>query len=369
MNLKFLLRLVVNLLLILLCVAVVIIGMIAWQIPEFNIMLLYSQKLWGVRLFVWILAIIIAISLIFSSYLALSLNNNYESIRAKINWLLLGKYHHPVFNQMVTSSNWFGSEYNLSQDINSLRNRLVDLTQDLQEFTAAPVFVGEETKEEIVEHERSRIARELHDSVSQQLFAAMMMLSAVTETYHTDENPKLATNLKKIESVIGNAQTEMRALLLHLRPVDLQGKSLKQGIHNLLIELQAKIPLELTWELDDPKLETGIEDHLFRIIQEAVSNTMRHARANKLDVYLRETIDTITIRIVDDGCGFNPETTDKSSSYGLSNIKERVKGMGGSVSIISSPGQGTVIDIKVPYKPIKIKGLEKEKSDDTRINN
>nr|WP_247599309.1 sensor histidine kinase [Facklamia miroungae] len=328
-----------------------VVGLCAWQIPEFRIEDLYLIKIWEVRLFVWIVAIIIACSVIYSLYLTLSLNDAYELIRAKINWMLLGKYHHPIFNQTNHKSTLYTQDYSLAQDINRLRNRLVDLTEDLQEFTAAPVFVGEETKEEIIEVERSRIARELHDSVSQQLFAAMMMLSAITETYPKEEDPKLAANLEKIESVIGNAQTEMRALLLHLRPVDLQGKSLRQGINNLLLELQAKIPLELTWELDDPRLETGIEDHLFRIIQEAVSNTMRHARANKLDVYLRETTDMINIRIVDDGRGFDPSKSKKSGSYGLTNIQERVKGMGGSASIISSPGQGTVVDIKVPYKP------------------
>ncbi|MGF3067378.1 sensor histidine kinase [Facklamia sp. P12945] len=350
MNLRLWIRILLNQLIITLLICFFVVGLCAWQLPAFNIEDLFIIKIWDVRLFIWVVAIIIAFSVIYSLYLTFSLNDSYELIRAKINWLLLGKYHHPIFNKTNRKSSLYTQDYSLAQDINRLRNRLVDLTEDLQEFTAAPVFVGEETKEEIIEHERSRIARELHDSVSQQLFAAMMMLSAITESYPEEENPKLSAKLEKIESVIGNAQTEMRALLLHLRPVDLQGKSLQQGINNLLLELQAKIPLELTWELDDPRLETGIEDHLFRIIQEAVSNTMRHARANKLDVYLRETMDMINIRIVDDGRGFDPVQSKKSGSYGLTNIQERVKGMGGAVSIISSPGQGTVVDIKLPYK-------------------
>lgn len=353
MNFRLWVRILCSQLLISFLLVSVILGLMVWQIPHFEFQQLFDLNVWDVCLFLWMIALITTFSVLYSIYLTLSLNDFYEMIRAKINWLLLGKYHHSVFAQEAPKNSWYANDSVLSEDIDQLRKRMVELTEDLQEFTAAPVFVGEETKEEIVEHERSRIARELHDSVSQQLFASMMMLSAITEGFPPSDNPKLASQLHKVESVISNAQTEMRALLLHLRPVDLQGKSLKQGIQNLLLELQAKISLELTWDLDDPKLETGIEDHLFRIIQEAVSNTMRHARANKLDVYLRASKDMVNIRIVDDGKGFDPAQAQQTGSYGLTNIQERVKGMGGSVTIISSPGQGTVINITVPVKPIE----------------
>lgn len=364
MNLKLWLRLFINQVLISLAIIALLLIIFYTQLPQFDLLYLYYLKFWNVRLFIWVIAFVLSISAIYTLHISFSLNNAYELIRAKLNWLLLGKYHHPIFRQEIEKRSWYDNDYIVSHDINRLRGRLLDLTEDLQEFTAAPVFVGEETKEEIIELERSRIARELHDSVSQQLFAAMMMLSAVTENFEEGEDCKIGPALKKVEDVIGNAQTEMRALLLHLRPVDLQGKSLKQGVHQLLLELQAKIPLQLTWELDDPKLEFGIEDHLFRIIQEAVSNTMRHARANKLDVYLRESTDFINIRIVDDGIGFESHNTQKVGSYGLKNIQERVKGMGGVASFISSPGQGTVVDIKIPYKPVKIAEKEKEKIND-----
>lgn len=354
MNLQLWFRLFINQVFISLILLAVVLGICYFYVPNFDWLLLYTTQIWQVRLFVWLLGIIIAMSVIYSLHITLALNNTYELIRAKVNWLLLGKYNHPIFKQAVKGRSWYDNDLILSQDIDRLRERLVLLTQDLQEYSAAPIFVGQDTKEEIIEKERSRIARELHDSVSQQLFAAMMMLSAITETYDAHSDPKLGQRLMKVESVIGNAQVEMRALLLHLRPVDLQGKSLKQGISSLLLELQAKIPLQLTWDLDDPKLETGIEDHLFRIVQEAISNTMRHANAKHLEVYLRENHDTITIRIVDDGQGFDVQASHKLGSYGLQNMQERVQGMGGNLSILSSPNQGTVVTVKVPYKPVKI---------------
>nr|WP_153861863.1 sensor histidine kinase [Fundicoccus ignavus] len=295
-----------------------------------------------------LLAFIVASSAVYAVYIAFSLNEPYEQIRAKINWLLLGKYKHSIFNQEVNQRSWYDNDKILSNDINRIRERLVQLSADLQEFTAAPVFVGEDTKEEIIEKERSRIARELHDSVSQQLFAAMMMLSAINETIDGQLSEPIKKQLIKVEEVIGNAQTEMRALLLHLRPVALEDRSLKQGITNLLEELYSKVSLELKWELMETTLDSGIEDHLFRIVQEAVSNTLRHAKANKLEVYLNQTQDSVTLKIVDNGVGFESNQPDKVGSYGLRNMRERVVGLGGTFKIVSIKQQGTIVDISIP---------------------
>lgn len=321
-------------------------------LPYFSISFLYQNEIWNVRLFIWILAIIVALNLVFSFYIAVHLSSVFEEVRAKINWLLLGKYHHTIFDSKSVTTSWYDNEQLLASDIDHLRQRLIHLTSDLQEFTSAPVFLGEKTKEEVIESERSRIARELHDSVSQELFAAMMLLSAINYSTQGSLPSPVDDQLKKVNEVINDAQTEMRALLLHLRPIDLQGKSLKQGIEQLLRELQHKVALEITWNLDDPEIETGMEDHLFRIVQEGISNTMRHAKAKKLDVYLSASRDTVSIRIVDDGKGFDLKEKAKLGSYGLSNIEERAKGMGGRSNIISSPGQGTILTVTVPYKPL-----------------
>lgn len=309
---------------------------------------LMNQTLFSVPFYLILIALIIATSAAYSGYIAYSLNEPYEQIRAKLNWLLLGKYKHSIFKQDVKQRSWYDNDQILSNDLNRVREKLVQLSTDLQEFTAAPIFVGEETKEEIIEQERTRIARELHDSVSQQLFAAMMMLSAVNETLDDQVSPMMQTQLSKVEEVIGSAQTEMRALLLHLRPVALEGRSLKQGITNLLEELYPKVAMQITWELTETSLESGIEDHLFRIVQEAVSNTLRHAKAKRLEVFLNQTSDNVTLKIVDDGIGFSTTNTDKVGSYGLRNIKERVAGLGGTIKIVSIKDQGTILDISIP---------------------
>ena len=238
----------------------------------------------------------------------------------------------------------------VSSDLNRIRDKLVQLSRDLQDFAASPTFVGEETKEEIIETERHRIARELHDSVSEQLFAGTMMLSAIKDQEQVEIAEPIRQQIIRVDKVIATAQIEMRALLLHLRPIGLEDRSLKQGIEQLLLELQTKIPTTIVWDLADVRLESGIEDHLFRIVQEAISNTLRHARANRLEVYLQVDESSAQLKIVDDGLGFDMDKADKVGSYGLRNIRERVTNLGGECKILSMTGKGTVLDISLPIR-------------------
>jgi NarL family two-component system sensor histidine kinase LiaS len=196
--------------------------------------------------------------------------------------------------------------------------------------------------QEIVSQERNRLARELHDSVSQQLFAASMLMSAITESNLTLQDSE-AKQLKMVEKMINQSQLEMRALLLHLRPAALKGKSLQAGMKELMNELAQKVPLELNWKIEGFELDKGIEDHLFRILQESVSNTLRHANATALDVLLI----SIILRIVDNGVGFDVEK-EKVGSYGLQNMYERAVEIGGLLKIISLPDKGTKLEVKVP---------------------
>lgn len=204
----------------------------------------------------------------------------------------------------------------------------------------------EKLMQETVEKERSRLARELHDSVSQQLFAASMLISAINET-DVSSIPTLEKQLKMVEQMVQQSQLEMRALLLHLRPVPLKGKSLHDGMVELLSELKQKVPLDVKWKIEPFSFEKGIEDHVFRILQEAVSNTLRHAKATTLDVLLIVRDQVAILRVVDDGVGFNVEEV-KTTSYGLQTMRERALEIGGNFQIVSLPGKGTRMEVKIP---------------------
>lgn len=246
-----------------------------------------------------------------------------------------------------------GSEDTRSQAIDhrlaQLNEKIASLQQELQTFSNQPLRFEGETREQILEGERHRLARELHDSVSQQLFAAMMMLSALSETaQQTNLDPNYQKMISRIEKVINEAQSEMRALLLHLRPTNLEGRSLKEGIIQLLQELQTKIKIKITWEMDDVRLKSGVEDNLFRIVQELLSNTLRHAHADQMQVFLKQVDQVVVLRVVDNGVGFDMKQQEKAGSYGLSNIRERAEAIGGTLRTISFKNEGTSVEIRVP---------------------
>lgn len=328
-------------------VIVIIFSLLIYELKLITLSEVFTGEFFQIPVYLIILASILTLSIVLAIILTVALSSPFEQIRARINWLLLGKYQNEIFRKELQGGNWFDASRQTSKDINRLRDKIVELSSDLQEYTAAPVFVGEDTKEEIIENERNRIARELHDSVSQQLFAATMMISAISDVTKREELP-IYDSVIRVEEIIGNAQTEMRALLLHLRPVDLLDQRLDQGIKHLLQELDTKIPMEIHWSLAPVKVDSGIEDHLFRIVQEAMSNTMRHSKATKFEIYLTQDIHSIQLKIIDNGQGFDVKTAKQKGNYGLRNMEERVKSLGGTLNLISSNGKGTSIDIQIP---------------------
>ena len=347
MNFRLLFKLFLAQFMFLLVITLIIVGGLIWG-KLITLDQLFIHRCLGIPCWLLFLSGLLSVSLMYATYIMTEVSKPYEHIRAKINWLLLGKYQHKIFTETKTDANWYDQYYSVSDELNQIRDKMFQMSKDLQEFSAAPVFVGEDTKEEIIETERQRIARELHDSVSQQLFAATMMVSAIKEEIDDDVPQVMTKQIEMVNTVIGNAQTEMRALLLHLRPVELSNKSLKAGIEQLLLELQTKIPIEIIWKLEETQLESGIEDHLFRICQEAISNTLRHAKASKLEIYLSRNNDAVHLKIMDNGVGFDADKIHQNGSYGLLNIRERVKNMGGECRIISKINQGTILDIAIP---------------------
>ncbi|KGX86835.1 sensor histidine kinase [Pontibacillus litoralis] len=234
----------------------------------------------------------------------------------------------------------------MNKRLQKLEIKMKKQTETTQRLATKRAKEREQSLQEVVAQERSRLARELHDSVSQQLFAASMMMSAINETNPPDDS-SLQKQLAMVEHMIQQSQLEMRALLLHLRPVPLKGKSLQEGVQDLLAELVNKVPIKVEWNIEDIRLEKGVEDQLFRILQEAISNTLRHANAEALHVMLIKRDTFIILRIVDDGIGFDVEQ-EKTSSYGLHNMQERAIEIGGNIKVVSVLREGTRIEVKVP---------------------
>ena len=308
---------------------------------------LVTRQFFYIPIFLYLFVLAGIIAAIIALYGYISIRKQNKQLFKLLEELANGNYEAVAFQKPLDNDFYSLSAIELlEKDIDVIREKLLELSREVQKSSNLPKIVDGQTKEEILEQERHRLARELHDSVSQQLFAAMMLLSALNQQL-AGADKATRKQMDMIERIINEAQSEMRALLLHLRPVNLEGKSLKQGIEQLLKELSTKIQIQLSWSVADVSLPKGIEDHLFRIVQELLSNTLRHAKAHELEVYLDNVDNTVSLRVMDDGVGFDPQKK-TVGSYGLQNIRERVIGMGGTCKIISFSGKGTSIEIKIP---------------------
>lgn len=260
-----------------------------------------------------------------------------------------------VLTQLLHSEE---NEASVKEELNYLpeqtKTLLVDLQQQIsqwqqtqQQHALQKQEVNGLREDYIVKKERQRIARELHDSVSQQLFAMTMVLSAIEE--EKEQLPKATQNLiSQVVQMINFAQAEMRALLLHLRPLNLMDKPLDQGIEQLFKELDTKVAMTLETRLNPVNLPHEIEDNLFRIVQELLSNSLRHAKATVIECELFNRQSYAIIRFIDNGVGFKVNGQSSTSGYGLKNIQERVTQFGGNFKIMSEPDEGTVVEIAIP---------------------
>ena len=235
------------------------------------------------------------------------------------------------------------SDPDLDASFKTLSGKLNLLTEAVQKAENQSLV----KEEEIIEKERKRIARDLHDTVSQELFAAHMILSGVGQQALKLDREKMQTQLQSVAAILETAQKDLRVLLLHLRPVELEQKSLVEGIQILLKELEDKSDLKVSLKQNVSRLPKKIEEHIFRILQELISNTLRHAQASCLDVYLYQTDVELQLKVVDNGIGFQLGSLD-DLSYGLRNIKERVEDMAGTVQLLTAPKQGLAVDIRIP---------------------
>lgn len=321
-----------------------------WFTPGDNkhIIQLFQIKIFWLPLIFYLFVLSVIAGLIIFVLLSFYQTRLLAPIEEKLRLLAGGNFDNPILEQAMPYSPTNQTLFEMDNDIYMIKMKLKEVLSELQTVSSRPHLIDGVSKEEILEAERHRLARELHDSVSQQLFAAMMLLATLNEM--EEEQPtRYQKQLQMIADIVNAAQSEMRALLLHLRPVTLEGKTLPEGIKQLLLELKTKVNIVLKWELEEVAMPIATEDQLFRMIQELLSNTFRHAKASELEVYLNKVDQSILLRIVDDGIGFDVEQQkNKAGSYGLMNIRERIASLGGTLKIISFSNQGTSIEIKIP---------------------
>jgi two-component system, NarL family, sensor histidine kinase LiaS len=190
--------------------------------------------------------------------------------------------------------------------------------------------------------ERNRLARDLHDSVKQQIFAISMQVGATKFLLRRDVDGA-EVRLNETEKLVRQAQQELTSLIRELRPVALEGKGLVAALRELATQWAQQTNIVANLSADDIQpLPLTIEEALFRIAQEALANVARHSKATLVQMILTTVDDTVTLSIIDNGQGF--DTTQQGYlGVGLHSMQERMKAFGGDVQIESSPEKGTRI--------------------------
>jgi len=204
--------------------------------------------------------------------------------------------------------------------------------------------------------ERRKLARDMHDSVTQALFSLSLRTKALEVSVDTGEDIDLVEQIRQIHELVCGAQTEMRALIMHRRPAALGEEGLVPSIRKHVAAVAAREGLSLTVEADDEfyELDETVEEDLFMIVGEAIHNVVKHAQATRAVVRIRRSFadaSVLTVTIIDDGVGFSGPSDDQYS-FGLVSMSERVKAHGGKLTVGSRPGSdpahGTTVRAEIP---------------------
>ncbi len=196
--------------------------------------------------------------------------------------------------------------------------------------------------------ERQRLARELHDSVTQSLYSLVLMAEAGRRLTSTRDVRRVAEALTRLGEIGQQALKEMRLLVYELRPSALQSEGWIRALQQRLdaVEKRAGVDARLSVE-GTPDLPERAEEELYRIAQEALNNALKHAAATSVRVEIRAQGPHIAIEIVDDGRGFDPESAGGRGGMGLTTMRERAEKLGGTLSIQSFPERGTAIRVSI----------------------
>ncbi|QSO52302.1 HAMP domain-containing sensor histidine kinase [Alicyclobacillus curvatus] len=234
----------------------------------------------------------------------------------------------------------------IGRQFNLMAAQIEEQVRTLRRLAEENRLLAAEAEQLATVHERQRLARELHDSVSQQLFALAMLASSALKQ-EAKKSGTLASTISQISDIANAAQREMRALLLHLRPVELEGRRFDEAAKSFLSAVAERHNLKCTFidKMEVP-LEPAVEEQLFRMLQEAVSNVLKHAEASTVQVTWEPSGTACKLTIMDDGVGI-PDLDDSGDSYGIRMMKERALALGGRCDFWR-PAKGTAVEIQIP---------------------
>ena len=212
----------------------------------------------------------------------------------------------------------------------------------------------EQAQQAAVMEERQRMARELHDSVTQSLHGSTLLTEAAKRLANDGDLERTKGYLTRLGEISQQALKEMRLLVYELRPLALEEVTLTEALQQRLdaVERRAGVDVQLVAD-DSLDLPDATEETLYRIAQEALNNALQHASPTSVVVSIQVTGEPpeqqVILEVSDDGAGFDMSAFGDQGGIGLSSMKERAENLGGDLAIHSSPGEGTSVKATIDF--------------------
>jgi signal transduction histidine kinase/ligand-binding sensor domain-containing protein len=229
----------------------------------------------------------------------------------------------------------------------------VKLEQEIVERQRAEQALAEQAAEKAVLEERNRLARDLHDSVTQSIYSSTLIAEAGKRVAVQDESERAQNTFQRLGEITQQALKEMRLLVYELRPMALDEVGLVGALQARVDAVERRAGVDARLIIDEGlSFDPSREAALYFIIQEALNNALKHASPTKVEVSLSKIVDddqeVYSLRVVDDGRGFDISRGAGKGGLGLVGMQERVENLGGVFELSSNPGEGTEIKVTIP---------------------
>jgi len=238
-----------------------------------------------------------------------------------------------------------------SAEVNAFTSEDVLVIQSLGDQIAIAIEnarLYDRSRELAILEERTRLARDLHDSVTQSLYS-VVLLTEGWRRLAAGGNANLEEYLGRIGAITQQALKEMRLLIHELRPPALESEGLLGALHQRIDAVEKRAGVEARLIVDDLiELPAPAEESLYRIAQEALNNALKHSDATAVTIRICTQGDDVILEVSDNGRGFVPEAAERGGGLGLIGMKERARQLGGMLTVVSMPGQGTTVRAIIP---------------------
>jgi signal transduction histidine kinase len=254
---------------------------------------------------------------------------------------------------IVTRGEVLGAVYLTEKEdgsmFSSADQKLIELLAAHAAIAIENARLYQRSRELSIIEERNRLARELHDSVTQRLFGVKLAAESAATLLERDPS-KAAVELARVSELARGAMEELRAVVFELRPGSLEREGLATVLrkHVEVLRRVSGVKIELG-VCDVPRLGPGPATQVLRIAQEALGNALRHSAAKRIKVKLGGDDERLYLKVIDDGCGFDPSGPEvRGQRLGLTSMEERATELGGRLSVTSKLGEGTTVALEVP---------------------